>query len=58
MTLQQEKYNDTNARNVAALILQNKYNLNLGINLRQAMEKNFWHKANIDFWLAKLGGDT
>lgn len=58
MTLQQEKYNDTNARNVAALILQNKYNLNLGINLRQAMEKNFWHKANIDFWLGKLGGDT
>ena len=37
MTLQQEKYNDTNARNVAALILQNKYNPNLGINLRQAM---------------------
>lgn len=58
MTLQQEKYNDTNARNVVALILQNKYNPNLGINLRQAMEKNFWHKANIDFWLAKLGGDT
>ena len=51
MTLQQEKYNDTNARNVAALILQNKYNPNLGTNLRQAMEKNFWHKANIDFWL-------
>ena len=58
MTLQQEKYNDTTARNVAALILQNKYNPNLGINLRQAMEKNFWHKANVDFWLAKLGGDT
>ena len=58
MTLKQEKYNDTNARNVAALILQNKYNPNLGTNLRQAMEKNFWHKANIDFWLGKLGGDT
>lgn len=58
MILQQEKYNDTNARNAAALILQNKYNPNLGMSPGQAMEKNFWHKANVDFWLVKLGGGT
>lgn len=51
MTLQQEKYNDTNARNVAALILQNKYNPNLGTNLRQAWRKTFGTRPILIFGL-------
>lgn len=46
-----EKYNDTKARYISALIMQNRYNKNRGMTYTKAIKENTRLKGNIDFWL-------
>jgi len=47
------KYNDSIARYIAMLIIQNRYNTNRGMSYAQAVKKYTHIKRSIDFWLEK-----
>lgn len=49
-----DKYNDTKARRLAALAVQNMYNKNLGISYDRLLAHNTVRKSNIDFWIEKI----
>jgi len=46
-----EKDNNTKARWLAALVVQHRYNKNLGISYEQAVKDNMHIKSSIDFWI-------
>ena len=56
MNKEEERYNNTRARYIAMLIMQNRYNKNRGIAYGQAVKENSRIKADIDFWLSVLEG--
>lgn len=51
MREENEKYNDTKARYISALIIQNCYNKNRGMAYAKAVKQNIRLKGSIDFWL-------
>ena len=48
------KYNDSTARYIAMLIVQNRYNRNRGMPYRPAVKKYAHLKRSIDYWLEKI----
>lgn len=51
MRVDSEKYNDTKARYISALVIQNCYNKNRGLTYSRAVKENARLKPGIDFWL-------
>lgn len=54
MAGQDDKYNDTKARYLAMLAVQNMHNRNLGISYDRLIRQNKIRKGNIDFWLERI----
>lgn len=54
MAGQEHKYNDTKARYLAMLAVQNMHNKNLGISYDRLIQQNKIRKGNIDFWLERI----
>lgn len=54
MPIAEEKYNNKKARYLAALVVQNTYNKNLGMPYSRVVADNMPIKGSIDFWIEKM----
>ena len=54
MPLTEEKYNNKKARYLAALVVQNSCNKNLGVPYGRVIAGNMAIKSSIDFWIEKM----
>ncbi len=48
-----EKYNNKKARYIAALVLQHRYNKNLGMSYEKAVKEYRGIKAAVDYWIER-----
>ncbi len=51
---EKEKYNNKKARYIAALVMQNSRNKNLGISYETAVKNNYSIKGAVDYWIEKM----
>lgn len=54
MQAEAEKYNNKKARYLAALVVQNSHNKNLGLPYKKAIQADMAIKGSIDFWIEKM----
>ena len=54
MPMAEEKYNNKKARYLAALVVQNTHNKNLGLSYSRVVAGNMAIKSSIDFWIDKM----
>ena len=54
MPMAEEKYNNKKARYLAALVVQNTHNKNLGLPYSRVVAGNMDIKSSIDFWIDKM----
>lgn len=54
MSDSKDKYNNSKARYLAALAVQNMHNKNLGVPYAQVIKNNGMMKKHIDFWIDRM----
>ena len=57
MNGEKDKYNNTKARYIAYLIVQNRYNKNRGVSYLEAVRENISIREDIDFWIDVIDSD-